>query len=90
MRGPKVRVEDMLQASENIERHVQGTEAAFAKDEVLQVYAVYHLVIVGEAALKLPNRSARGIPMCLGRAWPVCGTYSFTTISEWTRTWSGK
>ena len=54
MRDPRLRIEDMRRAIENIERQVQGDRAAFEREEVLQVYAVYHLVILGEAAFRLP------------------------------------
>lgn len=54
MRDPKLRIEDMLRAIESIERRVAGDRAAFERDEVLQVYAVYHLLILGEAAYRLP------------------------------------
>ncbi len=62
MRSPQARIEDMLQAIENIERHAPTDKAAFAQDEVLQVYVVHHLMILGEAAYKLPESFRREYP----------------------------
>ena len=62
MRNPQARIEDMLQAIENIERHALTDRAAFAQDEVLQVYVVHHLMIIGEAAYKLPESFRREHP----------------------------
>jgi uncharacterized protein with HEPN domain len=45
----------MLQAIGNIERHTRSGRAAFERDELLQVYVVHHLIILGEAAARLPE-----------------------------------
>jgi len=55
VRDPQARIQDMLQAIENIERHAPRDRSACAQDEVLQVYVVHHLMILGEAAYKLPE-----------------------------------
>ncbi len=55
MRNPRTRIEDMLRAIANIEQHTQGGLAAFERDEVLQIYMVHHLVIIGEAVARLPR-----------------------------------
>lgn len=55
MREPRARVEDMLAAIDKIERQAQRGRAAFEQDELLQVYIVHYLIILGEAAFKLPE-----------------------------------
>lgn len=62
MRAVKTRIEDMLQAIERISRHVQGGRAVFERDEVLQYFVVYHLIVLGEAASKVPDDFRRCYP----------------------------
>ena len=44
---------DMLEALENIERYVPRGRQAFEIDELLQVWIVRHLQIIGEAASRI-------------------------------------
>lgn len=53
MRKDRVRLQDILEAIEKIERYVDRGRPAFDSDEMLQVWVVYHLQILGEAASKL-------------------------------------
>lgn len=55
MRDAKQRILDMLRAIGRIEAHVGLDEVRFRADEVLQGYLVYQLMIVGEAAYKMPE-----------------------------------
>jgi len=55
MRDPKERLRDMLEAIASIERHLHRGKAAFEQDELLQVWFVRNLQIVGEAARALPE-----------------------------------
>jgi uncharacterized protein with HEPN domain len=50
MRGDRERLLDILEAIENIARRVGSDREAFFKDELLQVWAIHHIQIVGEAA----------------------------------------
>lgn len=50
MRDDRARLEDMLRAIESIFAKTTGGKAAFEADEMLQVWALHHLQIVGEAA----------------------------------------
>ncbi len=54
MRDPAERLRDILDAIERIESRRPGTFEALAGDEMLQVWAVHHLWIVGEAVAALP------------------------------------
>jgi uncharacterized protein with HEPN domain len=50
-------VQDILEAIERIERHAGKGRAAFDNDELIQVWMVRHLQIIGEAASRLPGRA---------------------------------
>jgi len=53
LRDPKERVLDILDAIAAIERHPGRDKAAFERDELLQVWFLRHLQIIGEAARTL-------------------------------------
>lgn len=53
MRDPKERLLDMLDAIERIEKYISKGRAPFEQDELIQIWVVHHLQIVGEAAAKL-------------------------------------
>ena len=55
MRDDRQRLIDILEAIENIERYVnsEGEPRIIADDELIQVWVVHHLQIIGEAASKI-------------------------------------
>ena len=55
MRDPRERLLDILDAIAAIERHLGRDKAAFERDELLQVWFLRHLQIIGEAARALPE-----------------------------------
>jgi len=55
MRDPKERLQDILHAIAAIERYRDRDRAAFERDEMLQVWFLRHLQIIGEAARALPE-----------------------------------
>jgi len=55
VREPKERLRDILDAIAAIERHRGRDKAAFERDELLQVWFLRHLQIIGEAARALPE-----------------------------------
>ncbi|MDW8318270.1 MAG: DUF86 domain-containing protein [Anaerolineae bacterium] len=55
MRDPKERLRDMLDAIAAIERYLHRGKGAFEQDELLQVWFVRNLQIIGEAARALPE-----------------------------------
>jgi uncharacterized protein with HEPN domain len=56
MRKAKRRLDDILEAIDRIESRVDlDDEQAFRNDEMLQVWVVHHLQIIGEACRKLPD-----------------------------------
>ena len=50
MRNDRERLLDIIEAIERIERHIHGGRAAFADQELVQVWVIHNLEIVGEAA----------------------------------------
>lgn len=53
MRDPKERLRDILEAVGAIERYaVRGAEA-FRRDELVQVWILHHLLVIGEAVARL-------------------------------------
>ena len=55
MRDPKERVLDILDAIAAIERYSGRDRESFERDELLQVWFLRHLQIIGEAARGLPD-----------------------------------
>lgn len=55
MRDPGERLRDILDAIVAIERYRGRDKAAFERDELLQVWFLRHLQIIGEAARALPE-----------------------------------
>jgi uncharacterized protein with HEPN domain len=50
MRDPQERLRDILDAITRIERYTGRGRDAFEQDELIQVWIVHHLQIIGEAA----------------------------------------
>jgi uncharacterized protein with HEPN domain len=53
VRDPTERLRDILEAIQRIARHAGQGRTAFDTDELIQVWIVHHLQIIGEAAAKL-------------------------------------
>lgn len=53
MRDDRERLRDILEAVERIERYAAKGRDAFERDELIQVWIVHHLQLVGEAARAL-------------------------------------
>lgn len=53
MRADRDRLADMLEAIERIQRHAGAGREVFDTDELVQVWVVRHLQIIGEAASRL-------------------------------------
>jgi uncharacterized protein with HEPN domain len=55
MRDPKERLRDILEAIAAIDRYRDRDRSAFEQNELLQVWFLRHLQIIGEAARRLPE-----------------------------------
>ncbi|XHX78534.1 MAG: DUF86 domain-containing protein [Stenomitos frigidus ULC029] len=53
MRSDRERLQDILEAIAQIERYSLGGQEAFQQDELIQVWIVHHLQIIGEASNRL-------------------------------------
>ena len=62
MRDPRERLQDILEAIQNIRRHTSAGRQAFELDELVQSWCVRHLQIIGEAARSLPDEIRDSIP----------------------------
>ena len=49
MRDDRVRLGDILEAIERIEKHASQRHDALDSDELVQIWVVHHLMIIGEA-----------------------------------------
>ena len=49
------RLQDILDAINAIERHASGGRARFYQDELIQVWCLRHLEVIGEAASRLSD-----------------------------------
>jgi uncharacterized protein with HEPN domain len=54
MRDPKIRLRDMLEEIEEIQRYSSRGKEAFDGDELVQSWVLRHLQIMGEAARNIP------------------------------------
>ena len=55
MRRDKERLQDILNAIAAIDRYTQQGKAAFDKQELIQVWVIHHLQMIGEAANALTS-----------------------------------
>jgi uncharacterized protein with HEPN domain len=62
MRDPKERLRDILEAIDNIQRYAVRGKEAFEKDELIQVWFLRHLQVIGEAARSLPQEFRDRMP----------------------------
>ena len=90
MRDPKERLRDILDAIDRIERYTTRGRIAFERDELIQVWIIHHLQVIGEAAAQLAIRFVTCILRCPGRRLSRCVMYSSTSILGSILTKSGK
>ncbi|MHB1457988.1 MAG: HepT-like ribonuclease domain-containing protein [Armatimonadota bacterium] len=55
MRDDREKLQDILEAIEKIEKRTQGSRCIFEDDEMLQVWVLYHIQIIGEAAGRISD-----------------------------------
>ena len=53
MRDDRERLQDILEAIEHIEKYAAKGRAAFEQDELIQIWFLQHLQIIGEASRAL-------------------------------------
>jgi uncharacterized protein with HEPN domain len=62
MRRPEERLQDILEAITAIKRYSNRGRAEFDEAELIQIWMVHHLQIIGEAANSLPDELIRSYP----------------------------
>jgi uncharacterized protein with HEPN domain len=62
MRKASARLKDILEAIEKIESYSEQGEERFRADELIQVWCVHHLQLIGEAARALPAETHQEFP----------------------------
>jgi len=67
MRGDRERLLDILEAIANIARRVGSDREVFFQDELLQVWAIHHIQIIGEAANQISRSLQESYPSI---PWP--------------------
>jgi len=72
VRDPTERLRDMLDAIAAIDRYRDRDRASFDRDELLQVWFLRHLQILGEAASGLRRMCASSLPTSRGRVSSAC------------------
>ncbi|MBI5525030.1 MAG: DUF86 domain-containing protein [Deltaproteobacteria bacterium] len=53
MRDDSERLRDILESIERIERYTEQGRGAFDRDELIQIWVVHHIQIIGEAAARV-------------------------------------
>ena len=53
MRDDRARLLDMIEAIRNVEKYAAFEKERFLEDELVRVYVIHHLQIIGEAGNKL-------------------------------------
>jgi uncharacterized protein with HEPN domain len=62
MRSDRERFIDILESIEKIERYIPRGRQAFETDELLQVWVVRHLQIIGESASRVSAETQNRFP----------------------------
>lgn len=62
MRGHRERLQDILEAIERVEKYAARGKAAFDQDELVQVWILHHLQVIGEAARSLSPEIMETLP----------------------------
>ncbi len=62
MRREVLRLQDILQAITKIETYTEDGEDAFRQSELIQVWCIHHLQLIGEAARALPAEFREEFP----------------------------
>jgi len=87
MRTGADRLSDILVAIAKIRERAGGSIGAFDHDEMLQVWVIHHLQVIGEAASGYPGMSGTTARMWNGRKSSRFGTFwsMSTSASTYTR-----
>ncbi len=79
MKRTRERLQDILDAIAQIEKHSKGGRASFDTSELIQIWMVHHLEIIGEAVRAIDPTFETNIRRFRGGLSRACETSSFTT-----------
>jgi uncharacterized protein with HEPN domain len=75
VRDDRERLLDMLEAIEKIEERIKGDKNLLQHDEVVQVRALYHIQIIGEATSRIFEPLRASCPSIPSRSRPGMGRH---------------
>jgi uncharacterized protein with HEPN domain len=82
MRRTEERLQDILDAIEAINRYASQGRSAFEDQELIQVWIVHHLQVIGEAANALPDGLTALYPQV---PWPQIVAFRNIIVHEYFR-----
>jgi len=88
MRSDRARLLDIDEAVQRIKEKLPITKEEFIQSDLLQVWVLYHIQVVGEAANGISHRNSRSsIRKFRGKILSLCAICSSTSISAsiWTK-----
>lgn len=62
MRSDAERLEDIVEAIDHIQRHARRGRAEFDRNELIRVWVIHHLEIIGEAVRQLGTQTRKREP----------------------------
>lgn len=62
MRDDKERLRDIVEAIDNIEKYANRGKKVFEQDELIQVWIIHHLQIIGEASSTMSQNFIANYP----------------------------
>ncbi len=93
MRAPRERLRDILEAIAKIQRYTARGREALEQDELLQVWVLYHIQLIGLSGKRRPGlarRFTRPTATSRGLRSSLCATSSCMNTSAWTGNKSGE
>lgn len=83
MRSDQERLFDILEAIDRIERYTSQGRDVFEREELLQMWVIHHIQIVGEAARKISDALRMAHPEIPWSEIIAMRNVRFTIISLW-------
>ncbi len=90
MRDDRQRLRDILEAIDRIQDRTGEGREAFEDNELLQVWVIYHLQVLGEAALHVSESLRSAHPDIPWQQLSACATSWYMVISKRTSILCGR
>ena len=82
MRDDRERLRDIVEAIENIEKYANRGKKVFEQDELIQVWMIHHLQLIGEASAAMSERVMANYPE---RPWQDMSDFRNVLVHEYFR-----